>query len=229
MSDPVANRTLDLACTVGSVSNAIEAIEDGADVNNGGGAPLFTAIFNHNPEVVRVLIEHGADLSNFLPPAKRAGLSGIDEIIAVLMTFAPPDPRAIDPVLMEETDAILRKGGLAKPVEEGEWDGLVLFAEKLETIGAAECFAALRELLEMLRPAWSFGTAALLASVKAEKKRIADLSQRYLDSPESVGDLARAHLGAAGSPDRSRGQVGPEAPEAAAGEEGAAGGDGAEG
>jgi hypothetical protein len=200
MSDPVANRTLDLACTVGSVADAIEAIEDGADVNNGGGAPLFTAIFNHNPEVVRVLIQQGADLSNFLPPAKRAGLTDIDEIIAVLMTFAPPDPRAIDPTLMEETDAILKKGGLGKPVEDGEWESLVLFAEKLEKIGAAECHASLAGLLDLLRPAWSFGTAALLASIKAEKKKIAALSQQYAEAGEDIGNLAQAYLSASSSP-----------------------------
>jgi hypothetical protein len=197
MSDPVANRTLDLACTVGSVADAIEAIEDGADVNNGGGAPLFTAIFNHNPAVVRVLIEHGADLSNFLTPARRAGLTEIDEIIAMLMTFAPPDPKAIDPTLMEETDAILKKGGLGKPVEDGEWEGLVLYAEKLEKIGATESHAALTELLDLLRPAWSFGTAALLASIKAEKKKVAALSQRYAEAGEDIGNLAQAFLGAA--------------------------------
>ncbi|MBL9154099.1 MAG: hypothetical protein JNK37_16520 [Verrucomicrobiales bacterium] len=195
MSDPIANRTLDLACTVGSVDNALEAIEEGADVNNGGGAPLFTAIFNHNPQIVRLLIEHGADLSNFLPPAKRAGITDIDALVEMLMTFAPPDPRAIDPQLMEETDGIYRKNGLGKPVEEGEWDSLVLFAEKLEKIGATQSHAALVELLDLLRPAWSFGTAALLASVKAEKKKIAALSERYAASPDAIGALAQAHLG----------------------------------
>ncbi|MCB1090583.1 MAG: hypothetical protein KDL87_03580 [Verrucomicrobiae bacterium] len=215
MSDPIANCTLELACTVGSVSNAIEALEDGADVNHGGGAPLFTAIFNHNPDVVRMLIEHGADVSNFIPPAKRAGLSDINDLVTLLMTFAPPDPRAVEPTLMEEFDAILRKSGLGKPVEDGDWDGLVLFSEKLEKIGATESFACVTELLDMLRPAWSFGTAALLASIKAEKKKIAALSQRYVEAAEDIANLAQAYLAQEGTAPAPSAESGEESPASA--------------
>ena len=61
MSDPIANRNLELACTVGALDNAIEALEEGADVNYQGGAPLFLAIIDRNRPLIRVLLDHGAE------------------------------------------------------------------------------------------------------------------------------------------------------------------------
>ena len=59
MSDPAANRTLELACTVGSVEDAAEALDDGADINFGGGAPLFVAIYNKNKDILNLLAQVG--------------------------------------------------------------------------------------------------------------------------------------------------------------------------
>lgn len=199
MSDPVANCTLELACTVGSIDNALEALDEGADINFGGGAPLFAAIFNRNREIVRMLVERGAEISHLLPKSKQVGISGIEQLIDLLMTFAPPDPKAIDPALMAEFNEILRKDGLGKPVEDGDWDGLVIYGEKLEKIGANQSLEAVNEVLDLLRPAWSFGTAALMASLKAEKKKIAAASKRYVDADEDIATLARIHLANVGS------------------------------
>jgi hypothetical protein len=200
MSDPISNCTLELACTVGSIDNALEALEEGADINFGGGAPLFAAIFNRNREVVRMLVERGAEISHLLPKSKQVGISGIDQLIDLLMTFAPPDPKAIDPTLMGEFNEILRKDGLGKPVEDGDWEGLVLYGEKLEKIGANQSLVAVNEVLDLLRPAWSFGTAALMASLKAEKKKIAAASKRYVEADEDIATLARIHLANVDSP-----------------------------
>ncbi|MCB1064416.1 MAG: hypothetical protein KDN20_16045 [Verrucomicrobiae bacterium] len=195
MSDAIANRTLDLACTVGSVADAIEALEDGADINYGGGAPLFSAIFNRNIEVIRMLIERDADLSAFIPPAKRAAFDSTDAIIEMLMTCAPPDPKAIDPGIMGELDATIRKGGLGKPVLEGDWEGMVNYVEKLERIGLPELADCVAEFVEMFLDAKSWGDAILFEAVKKGKKKIAPLTERYLAVEiDSIETLARAFL-----------------------------------
>lgn len=195
MSDAVANCTLELACTVGSIADAIEALEDGADINHGGGAPLFNAIFNRNVEVIRFLIEREADLTAFITPARRATIGSTDELIEVLMECAPPDPRAIDPGIMGEMDATIRKSGLGKPVLEGDWDGVAYFVEKLARIGAQELSDVVAEFVQLLEPAKSWGDAALFEAVKGEKKRIAKLTERYLAVEcEGVESMARAFL-----------------------------------
>jgi len=197
MSDAIANCTLELACTVGSIENAREALEDGADIDAGGGSPLFNAIFHRNVEMVRFLIGSGADLSAIIPASKLAALSGQEAIIGLLMECAPPDPREIDPGLMGEMDATIRNSGLGKPVLEGDWDGMVFYAEKLERIGAPELCVCVTEVIDMLKPAKSFGDAALFETVKAEKKKIAAITERYAAvEGGSVEILARAFLDA---------------------------------
>ena len=64
------NRTLELACTVGCLANAKEAIEEGADVNFQGGAPLFLAIINRNRDIINLLLDHEAIPDAFLPKKK---------------------------------------------------------------------------------------------------------------------------------------------------------------
>lgn len=193
MSDPIANCTLELACTVGSIDNALEALEEGADINAGGGAPLFNAIFNRNVELIHLLVERGADLSNFISPAKQALLGSVEQTIDMLMECAPPDPNAVDPGLMGEMDATIRSKGLGKPVLEGDWDGVTGYVEKLEKVGAAELASVVSEMVELLRPAREFGDAALFEAVKAEKKQIASMTERYeaVELPASVEQMAR--------------------------------------
>lgn len=196
MSDPIANCTLELACTVGSLDNALEALEEGADINHGGGAPLFNAIFNRNREMITLLVERGADLSNFVSPAKQAVLGSPEETIAMLMECAPPDPNAIDPGLMEEMDGTIRSKGLGKPILEGDWDGVVAYVEKLERIGAPDLSAVVAEVVEMFRPVQEFGDAALFEAVKAEKKAVKALTERYeeIQLPFSIEEMARRFL-----------------------------------
>lgn len=196
MSDPTVNLTLELACTVGSVDNALEALEEGADIDHGGGAPLFNAIFNRNLDVILMLVERGADLSNFISPAKQAALGSTEETIEMLMECAPPDPNAIDPGILGEMDATIRSKGLGKPILEGDWEGMVAYVEKLERIGAPEMSAVVAEVIELLRPAQSFGDAALFEAVKAEKKGIAAITERYesIQMPFSIEEMARQFL-----------------------------------
>ncbi len=198
MSDAAANCTLELACTVGSVADALEALEEGADINYKGGAPLFNAIFNRNVEVIRLLIERDADLSSFIPTTKRVLIKDVDELIEVLLECAPPDPRAIDPGLMGEMDATIRKSGLGKPVLEGDWDGMCYYVEKLDRIGLPELSGIVSEFVKMLEPAKAWGDAALFEAVKGEKKKIKAMSERYIEfeCPDSIEAIARAWLDA---------------------------------
>lgn len=198
MSDSAANCTLELACTVGSVADALEALEEGADINFKGGAPLFNAIFNRNVDLIRLLIERDADLSSFIPPTKRVLIKDMDELIEVLLECAPPDPRAIDPGLMGEMDATIRAKGLGKPVLEGDWDGMVYSIDKLKRIGLPELSAIVAEFVAMLEPAKAWGDAALFEAVKGEKKKIKQMTERYteVECPDSVEVMARAFLDA---------------------------------
>ncbi|MCB1230739.1 MAG: hypothetical protein KDN19_10760 [Verrucomicrobiae bacterium] len=197
MSDAAANCTLELACTVGSVADATEALEEGADINSRGGAPLFNAIFNRNIEVIRLLIENDVDLSNFVSPAMRLNIRDIDELIEILLECAPPDPKAIDPGLMGEMDATIRKSGLGKPVLEGDWDGVCYYIDKLKRIGLTEMSEIVAEFVSMFEPAKSWGDAALFEAIKADKKKIAKLTERYVGIEcESIETLARAFLDA---------------------------------
>ncbi|MCP5541612.1 MAG: hypothetical protein H7A52_15835 [Akkermansiaceae bacterium] len=195
MSDPVANCTLELACTVGSICNAEDALEDGADVNFGGGAPLFAAIFNRNRDMIAYLLDHGADASFFVAEA-RLRVLGADRaaLIEALMEGAPPDPNAIDPVTMAELHQELRDSGIESPIKNGDWDGLNRFSDKLGRIGAEAARALVEEALDLLRPAKAFGDAALLESVKAEKKKLAAISERYREAAEDIENLATLFL-----------------------------------
>ncbi len=95
MSDPIANRTLELACTVGAPDDAIEAIEDGADVNYQGGAPLFQAIMNRNREMIHLLLDHGAVADSFIAKKKLALVKDRDDLIEELISCAPHNPRDV--------------------------------------------------------------------------------------------------------------------------------------
>ena len=80
MSDPLANAQLELACTVGSVSDVEDALDDGADIDFNCSSPLFVAIMAGNREVVAKLVERGADVALF-----ELKSIGDDERVAELM------------------------------------------------------------------------------------------------------------------------------------------------
>lgn len=85
-----ADRELELACKVGSMPDFERALEEGADVNCDGGAPLFVSIMTGNRQFVETLVAREADVSMFLTKAKRKKLKTAEEIIAALMEGSPP-------------------------------------------------------------------------------------------------------------------------------------------
>jgi len=85
-----ADRELELACKVGSVKDFRRAIAEGANVNADGGSPLFVAIMKGNREMVRELVQAGANPAFFLRKTRLARLKTQEAIIDALMEGAPP-------------------------------------------------------------------------------------------------------------------------------------------
>ncbi len=85
-----ADRELEVACRVGSLPDFERAVEEGADLNFDGGAPLFLAIFGHHRHLVERLVAGGADVSLFLTKAKLEKLKSPQQIVDALMEGAPP-------------------------------------------------------------------------------------------------------------------------------------------
>lgn len=85
-----ADRELELACKVGSLTDFDRAIEEGANVNFDGGSPLFVAIMSGNRVIVEKLVSHGADAGMFLSKSQVKKLKSEEQVIEALMANAPP-------------------------------------------------------------------------------------------------------------------------------------------
>lgn len=85
MGVSIPNKTLELACTDGALSDAFEAIEDGADVNFDCGAPLFLAIINRNRDIIHLLLDHGADGEVYLPQKRLKLVSSRNDLVEELI------------------------------------------------------------------------------------------------------------------------------------------------
>ncbi|MEM0970071.1 MAG: hypothetical protein AAF191_17630 [Verrucomicrobiota bacterium] len=104
---------LELACKLGALLDFDRAVEEGADPNWDGGAPLFLAIMNSHEPIVRRLIHLGADPSPFLPKAKLKKLQGDETaIVAALCAGFPP------PVEEAEDDGHQKEESLVGVVED---------------------------------------------------------------------------------------------------------------
>ena len=85
-----ADRELELACKVGSMSDFQRALAEGANVNADGGSPLFVAIMKGNREMVRQLLNAGANPALFLRKSRLSKLRTREQILDALMEGAPP-------------------------------------------------------------------------------------------------------------------------------------------
>ncbi len=85
-----ADRELEVACRIGSLSNFERAIEEGADVNCDGGSPLFLAIMGNHRQIVEELVARQAEVSMFLRKSEIKKLKSSPEIVEALMAGAPP-------------------------------------------------------------------------------------------------------------------------------------------
>jgi len=80
-----ADRELELACKVGSMSDFRRALAEGANVDADGGSPLFVAIMKGNREMVWQLLNAGANPAFFLRKSRLSKLKTRELILEALM------------------------------------------------------------------------------------------------------------------------------------------------
>ncbi len=188
------NRTLELACTVGSVENARDALEEGADVNFQGGAPLFLAIINRNREIIHLLLDNGATPEPFLPRKKLRQIGGRETLVEELIASAPNNPRDIKPDQIEEIDQHIRDEGFTYLLAEIDWDRATLFRDSLSAIGAGRTHRCVAEFLQWARSEHGLEPDGLEAFIRGNAPAVEEYRERYVHSGEDLVALARDYL-----------------------------------
>lgn len=194
MNDPIANRTLELACTVGAYDDAVEAIEDGADVNHQGGAPLFLAIINRNRSLLNLLLDHDAQFSDFLPKKKLAAIESREQLIEELIAGAPHNPRDVKPDRIEEIDSGIRDRGVGYLLSEVEWDNATRFRDALDAIGAGFSHRCVAEFLQWAQSEHGMQRDGLDEFLVSHESTIVEYRERYLTSGEDLVALANEYI-----------------------------------
>jgi hypothetical protein len=190
------DRTLELACTVGSLSNAIEAIEEGANVNFQGGAPLFLAILNRNRAIINLLLDNGAEPDAFLPKKKLRAIKGRDTLVEELIASAPSNPRDIKPDQIEEIDQAIRDEGVSYLLSNIDWDRATLFRDSLGAIGAGQTHRCVAEFLQWARAEHGLEREGLKEFIVGHAPTVNEYRDRYVASGEDLVSLARDYLNA---------------------------------
>lgn len=194
MTDPIANRTLELACTVGAADDAIEAIEDGADVNYQGGAPLFLAIMNRNRELIHLLLDHGAEPDHFIAKKKFALIEDREDLVEELIACAPHNPRDVKPDQIEEIDSAIRNEGVEYLLAEVDWDKATRFRDSLDAIGAGGSHRCVAELLQWVRSENGMDRNSLGTFLEHNETTITEYRERYLSTGEDLVALANEYV-----------------------------------
>ncbi|MEM6279855.1 MAG: hypothetical protein AAF733_10275, partial [Verrucomicrobiota bacterium] len=194
MSDPIANRTLELACTVGALDNASEAIEDGADVNFEGGAPLFLAIMNRHRELIHLLLDEGANPENFIAKKKFALIQERDDLVEELISCAPHNPRDVKPDQIEQIDSAIRSEGVEYLLAEVDWDKATRFRDSLDAIGAGGSHRCVAELLQWVRSENGMDRNSLDSFLESHENTILEYRERYLSTGEDLVALANEYV-----------------------------------
>lgn len=201
MSDPIANRTLELACTVGSLDDAREALEDGANVNFQSGAPLFLAIVNRNRAIINFLLDQGADSELFLPKKKLRLIRTREDLVEELVACAPYNPKDIKIEELQEIDSGIREVGVKFLLSELDWDNATRFRDTLNAIGAGSSHRCVAEFLQWARSESGSG-GELDSFLTCHNNAVTEYRERYLSTGEDLIALASDYLntpdGAAG-------------------------------
>jgi hypothetical protein len=194
MNDPLATRNLELSCTVGSLDNALEAIDEGADVNHAEGAPLFLAIMNRHRTLIALLLDHGADPAFCLTPQRLEKITGREAMIDELVACAPYNPRDVK---VEELSAIneqIREKGVTYLVSHLDWDVATRFRDALNAIGAGSSHRCVAEFLQWARSEGGAGSDPMGAFLSTQEPLVAEYRNRYLSSGEDLVALAGSFL-----------------------------------
>ena len=202
MSDPIANRTLELACTVGSLDDAIDAMEEGADVNFRSGAPLFLAIVNRNRGIINFLLDQGAEVEALLPRKRQKQSMTREDLIEELVACAPYNPRDIKIEELQEIDSAIREVGVEFLLSELDWDNATRFRDSLNAIGAGSSHRCVAEFLQWARSENGSG-GGLSDFLSSHDNAVSEYRERYLSSGEDLVALASDFLN---SPEDSAGE-----------------------
>jgi hypothetical protein len=190
MSDPVANCTLELACTVGAMDDAIEAIEDGADVNYQGSAPIFLAIANRNREIIAFLLDQGADAESFLSKKKLEQIEDRSDLIEELIACAPYNPRDVKPDQIEEIDNAIRDAGVEYLLSDIDWDKATRFRDSLDAIGAGASHRCVAEFLQWARSETKIDPGSIVSFLHSHTPAVSEYRERYLSTGEDLVAMA---------------------------------------
>lgn len=194
MSDPIANRTLELACTVGASEDALEALEDGADVNFQGGAPLFLAIMNRHRDLIHLLLDHGAHAESFIAKKKLSLVKDREDLVEELIACAPHNPRDVKPEQIAEIDSAIRTEGVEYLLAEIDWDKATRFRDSLDAIGAGSSHRCVAELLQWVRSETGSDRDSLGNFLLDHETTITEYRERYLSSGEDLIALANEYV-----------------------------------
>lgn len=194
MSDPTANRTLELACTVGALDDALEAIEDGADVNYQSGAPLFLAIINRNRNLIHLLLEHDADYTSFLAKKRLSLVNTREDLVEELIACAPHNPRDVKPDQIAEIDTGIRSAGVGFLLSELDWDNATRFRDSLDAIGAGSSHRCVAEFLQWARSENGSTSDNVNEFLQTNDPTVCEYRERYLSSGEDLIALANDFL-----------------------------------
>ncbi len=200
MSDAAANRTLELACIVGSLENAREALEDGADVDFQAGAPLFLAIVNRNRTLIRFLLENGASCHMFLPKKRLKEIKSREDLIEELIACAPYNPRDVKVDEIQEIDSAIRETGVEVLLSDLDWDHATRFRDSLNAIGAGSSHRCVAEFLQWARSE-NGASSGFDGFLQDHPDAIGEYRERYLHTGENLIALASDYLNSADSQD----------------------------
>jgi hypothetical protein len=198
MSDAIANRTLELACTVGSLENAVEAIEDGADVNFREGSPLFLAIVNRDRVIINFLLDHGANGECMLPKKILKTIHSREDLVEELVACAPYNPKQIKIEELQEIDSGIRQVGVEFLISQVDWDNATRFRDALNAIGAGTSHRCVAEFLQWARSERD-EKGRMDQFLNHHENAVVEYRERYLSSGEDLIALASDYLNSSDS------------------------------
>ena len=203
MNDPVANTQLELACRLGLLEDAIEALDDGANIDCNGCSPVFFAIENGDRVLLAALLERGADVVMFEVDESQGEV--IDQLLKIKSQAEMADECVadgmveLDAKMIRAFDRMLRNKGIAEPIKKGRLGEYQAFLDGLGSLAAEECQAVVREFLDWLRPEGDADAEESANELLAETEnaaRLEEWSERYSKATEAElpGELLKDYL-----------------------------------
>ena len=172
------------------MDDAVEAVEDGADVNFQSGAPLFLAIINRHRALINLLLDHGAEADHYIAKKKIKLIQTREDLVEQLIACAPHNPRDVKPDRIAEIDSGIRNAGVQFLLSEVDWDNATRFRDSLDAIGAGSSHRCVAEFLQWARSENGNTRDELGNFLSGNDSAIDEYRDRYLTSGEDLVALA---------------------------------------